>query len=443
MTGAQVLPAEAWTPEPSSLVDPVGQIIHYEGRVLRGIRPQFVEEVSLILHLAERHRWFDHGLVPTWRTDLATTDFPMVIEHQRVPFVTVRGEWPAEALRQAALRYVELTGALVRQGYGLKDAHTWNVLFDGVTPRIIDFGSIRPIREVNWTAWLTEFRRYFLAPLSVFASGRTALARALLREHLVGAGIWFLDHLPEQIFQGAPPFPTEPATDPLETLEALSALIRGLTFPHTPTEWTAYAQPAAPGSELRPKDRLVRSLIDRLDFSTAIDLGANRGLHTAMCAARGASVLACDIDESCLDAMFRAASPGERVLPLYLDVVMPAPAGGLFHTIAPATERLQSDLVLALALVHHVCLRWQVSAGAFVEGIAAFTRRAVIVEFVPPDDWHVLQWGVPTPSGYSLDEMHAALARVFERVERIASEPAPRCLFVAEGKRRPGTVRSV
>jgi hypothetical protein len=438
LSGKKMLPEGSWTSEPSSLVDTVGRVIHYDGRVLRGIREEFAADVSAILGAAERHHWFDHGLVPTWQTDFATAEFPLILEHQRIPFVTVRGEWPAEALRRAALCHLELSRVLAGTGYCLKDAHTWNVLFDGATPRVTDFGSIRPIAELNWPAWLREFHKYFLAPMLLFAGGRTGLARALLREHISGVGLWLIDHEPGTLLPNdGDVMPPPPHVAP-DTFARLHDLVSGLAFPHARSEWTGYAQPAATAApaELREKDRLVRTLLDRLDFDTAIDLGANRGLHASMCAANGAPVLACDIDESCLDDMFlRSAQIGGRVLPLYVDVVFPTGAGGAFQTIAPATDRLRCDLVLALALVHHVCLRWQFSAAAFARGVAAFTRDAAIVEFIPADDWHVAQWGASIPPGYSLDDMHESLGRLFHRVERIASEPAPRHLFACLGKR--------
>lgn len=433
-----VLPQGKWTSEPSSLVDPVGSVIHYEGRVLRGIRTEFAAEVLKILDLAERDHWFDHGLVPTWHTQFATEEFPLILEHQRIPFVTTRVEWSAEALRRAALCHLELAAVLARSDYCLKDAHPWNLLFDGPTPKVTDFGSIRPIAELNLSLWLTEFRTYFLAPLLIFARGQTDLARALLREHLVGVGLWLIDHAPEKLLADDVGVMEQWPHDARDSFARLHDLLSSLAFPHTPSEWTCYAQPGSSGAptELREKDRLVERLLDRLDFKSAIDLGANRGLHASMCAAKGASVLACDVDETCLDDMFlRAAQKGDPVLPLYVDVVLPAGAGGVFQTIAPATHRLKCDLVLALALVHHVCLRWQFPAAAFARAVAAFTRHAAIIEFVPADDWHVTQWGVTIPPGYSLEGMHDELARLFHRVDCIASDPSPRRIFVCEGRR--------
>lgn len=270
----------------------------------------------------------------------------------------------------------------------------------------------------------------------VFAQGQADLARALLREHLVGTGLWLIDHAPDRLLTSPPVGLPEAPVVYEDAFAQLHALVSGLRFPHAASEWTGYAQPSAqvPGSELRGKDLLVASLLDRLQFRTAIDVGANRGLHASMCADRGAEVLACDIDETCLDDLFlRSRTEGRRVLPLYLNIIWPASAGGAFESIAPATARLRCDVVIAMALIHHVCLRWQFTPEAFVRGVAAFTREAAIIEFVPADDWHVAQWHVPTPPGYSIEGMHAALAGHFAQVEMIPIDPAPRVVFFCRG----------
>jgi len=429
---------QSWLAEPSSLVDPVGQVFRHEGRVLRGVRPPFVDEARRILECARRDDWFAHGLVPTWQTDLATPEYPLVLEHEQMPFVTLRAEWPAEALRRAALRHLDLSRRVLASGYGLKDAHTWNLLFRGPVPFFTDFGSIRPAAEMNWEAWQHEFRKYFLMPLRLFARGDSGLARAALREHGPGVGHWLVDHRPDALFGEAESTAPASSRDPDAMLAALQAMVEALTFPHETSQWTAYEQPGTgPATqELRPKDHLVAKVLDRLPFASAIDLGANRGLHARMCAARGAAVLACDIDEACLDAMFvQAERDRASILPLYVDVVWPLGPSGPFGAIPPAHERLRCDLVICLALVHHVCMRWQFAPSAFVQGIAGFTRRNAIVEFIPAHDWHVAQWALPIPPGYSSDGMQAALSQVFKRVERLTSEPAPRELFVCEGKR--------
>lgn len=436
LTGPIRLPTDAWRAESSSVVDPVGRIIHHEGRILRGIRAPFVSETLQTLKAAEAGHWFDHGLVHTWATPHTTDGFPLVLEHQRVPFVTLRAEWSAEGLKRAALCHLELSDALARSGYCLKDAHTWNVLFDGTQPVVTDFGSIRPLAELCWDAWLPEFDKYFLVPLLLFKAGRTALARALMREHVIGVGNWLIDHDPAALGLGTLSERLPGPHAPEATFGALRQLIEDLSFPVEAGEWTAYPQPVScSGDSLRTKDRLVEALLSVRQSASVMDLGTNHGLHAFMSETRGALVLACDIDEACLnDVYVRARQANARILPLYVDVVWPLGTGGAFATIASAHDRLRCDLVLALALVHHVCMRQRFDPDAFVAGLAAFAHHAAIVEFVPADDWHVAQWGLVPPAGYSIDEFHTSLARRFDRVVRVPSDPSPRVFFVCEGK---------
>ena len=431
------LPADSWQVESSSVVDPVGRVIHYDGRVLRGIRAPYVNDVTRMLAVAETERWFDHGLVPTWATSLSADEYPLILEHQRVPFVTLRGEWPAEALRQGALCYLRLSVALAASGYCLKDAHSWNVLFAGPQPLVTDVGSIRPLGELQWPSWIAEFEKYFLAPLWLFAAGKAGLARALLREQVVGAGNWLFDHERNVLLGERRVRPGGDVFTP-GAFERLAREVDDLRFPHPGGEWSTYAQPEAQSArtEWREKDRIVASVLDRLNFSTAIDLGANRGLHAFMCADRRASVLAADVDEICLDTLFRQSrSRTADVLPVYADLVWPIGSGGAFGTIPSAHDRLRCDLVLALALVHHICVRRRFDPDAFVAAVAAFTRGAALVEFIPVEDWHVQQWGLPPLAGYELELFHRSLARRFRRVTPLPSDPAPRVMFLCEDRR--------
>jgi hypothetical protein len=426
----------AFRAEESSVIDPVGRVIHYDGRILRGIREAYVDEARRIMEIAHEENWFAHGLVPSWLTPYELESYPLVIEHARIPFVTLRGEWPAPALRQAALTYLDLAITLARSGFCLKDAHTWNVLFDGTRPMVTDFGSIRPLAELHWGHWLTEFRKYFLVPLLLFAEGRSGLARSLCREHARGVGNWLIDHdITHLVSHPAVAFPPEPF-DPQTTFETLRRTVEELTFTAESGEWTGYAQPTSGGDEvLREKDVRIREILDRLEFSTAIDLGANRGLHAFMCAARGAAVLACDIDETSLnDAYERARKRHAQVTPLYLDLVWPQGSGGAFGTVRSAHDRLRAELVLALAIVHHISLRQRFDPEALLAGICGFTSKSAIIEFIPTDDWHVAQWNVPSLPGYSIEGFHEALASKFASVTIVPSDPAPRQLFICEGK---------
>jgi glycosyl transferase family 2 len=421
---------DEWQFEPASLVDPVGRLVRYKNRIFRAIRPQYVDEYRNTLAEAEKGRWFDHGLVRTWISDQTLPDFPLILEHERLPFVTYRGEWPALAQKRAAQGLLSLTIVLLRSGYCIKDAHPWNTLFDGVKPKFVDFTSIRLVAEMDGPVWFAEFRKYFLYPLLMFARGDVGLARSIASEHMRGAGLWMIDNEPARI--GSVP---EFSEYDEASLNALLSFVSDISFPVTGGEWGEYAQPGV-GTEVRKKDHQVAEALDRLTFASAIDIGTNRGLHAHLCAQRGAKVVACDIEEACLNDLFAVVEQrGSNITPLYLDITTPPGAAGFFCTDRAASDRLRCDVVLALALVHHVCFRRRFPVDSFVSTIASFTNDAALIEFVPDDDLHVAQWKLPPFDDYSIEGFRSTLYRYFSEVEDMPIEPDPRRLFICRGRR--------
>ncbi|MGE3507845.1 MAG: hypothetical protein AB7N65_03065 [Vicinamibacterales bacterium] len=422
--------------EPGSVVDPVGRVFHLDGRVFRAIAPGYDGFVAQTLDRAVRLGWFDAGLIPTWRTSYTLPGFPLVIEHQRIPVVTLRGEWTAEGVRDAALCILHLSARLCRSNLCLKDAHPWNVLFDGTTPYFIDWGSLAPAEDLNWPFWYRQFRQYLLAPLHAFSTGLPRIARAMLREQKIGVGneiielpeLAQLPGVPHEIAQLAGTAPT------VGTFEALAAYVSSLTFPNVDGEWSSYGQPVwAPldFGALRGKDRVVHRILAGDPGRSLLDLGTNRGLHSEMAASLGKRVVACDIEEGCLNDLYlRTRASRVDVLPLYHDFLWPIGTSGILNSIPAAEDRLACDTLLMMAVVHHLAFKLHVSFEAMARGIARLARHRAVVEFVPPDDEHVARWSPERLPWYGLDRFVAAMRRHFDIQAMVSSEPAPRCVIV-------------
>lgn len=419
-----------WSLDPVSVVDPIGRIVRGEGRIGRAINPRHVDDTKDILATAEKSRWFDAGLIPTTISGNNFEGFDLVLEHERIPFVTQRGEWSAIGLQRAASCVLTLSLRLFEDGYCIHDPHTWNVLFDATKPYFVDFTSIRAITAIDHQAWFTQFNHYHLAPLILFAEGKGQLARQLMHEHIRGVGLWTLQNCASSIVH-LPSFNEYNRA----ALEQLQQFVDGLRFTNLGGEWSDYAQPTQQ-QELRLKDRQVSEVLDRLNFKSAIDIGTNRGLHSFMAANRGARVIACDIEEGCINDLFIAAETSSaNILPLVVDIVNFPGTGGAFNTEKAADTRLKCDLVIALALVHHVSFRRRFYPDALLDAIVSFTSDSALIEFVPDDDWHVAHWGLPPLENYSMDGFRRILSRHFLHVEDVPIEPDPRRLFICRGKK--------
>ncbi|MBP6507533.1 MAG: hypothetical protein KA257_08200 [Opitutaceae bacterium] len=429
------LQPEAIQFHPSSYADPHGRVFRRDGRLYRGVA---AEKAVFCIQL------FETGvvdalvvkrlLVPTVRSPLKVEGYALVLEHTQVPFVSYPFEWPGELLRAAALHTLALLQELALHGLTLKDAHGWNVLFDGTRPVFVDFGSIVEVPAGHvWHAQVEQqFREYFLHPLEMMAAGRGRMARALLRDFEQGIG-----------------------AEDCQTMLGLSGQPRGETGQSLPfswyhdriaaldlrpaaTAWSGYYDgafpPLLPDASWTLKHHAVQRLLQQYQPATVLDIGANRGWYALLAAKEGARVVAFDNDEVCINQLFRDASEGRLdVQPLVMSYVNPSPRYGIGHGVMEsAAERLQCDLVLGLALVHHMVFKMHLNFEQIAAGLAAYTKRTLIVEFPPAEDFHVSQWMSDRYSWYNLENFQAALRVHFPKINAVDSDPVPRVLLVCE-----------
>jgi hypothetical protein len=98
--------------------------------------------------------------------------------------------------------------------------------------------------------------------------------------------------------------------------------------------------------------------------------------------------VAIDGDIGCVDQHYRAlrAAQNRSVLPLRMDLLNPS-AGGGFHLTERESviDRGPADLVLALALLHHLRITGRVPLARIAEFLASL-GRTILIEFVPVSD---------------------------------------------------------
>jgi SAM-dependent methyltransferase len=121
-----------------------------------------------------------------------------------------------------------------------------------------------------------------------------------------------------------------------------------------------------------------------------LDIGANTGEYSALAATMGASVVALERDAAAAERLYCMTSEGKLpVETIYADLARPTPAVGWDnHESLGLIERLegQFDVVMMLALIHHLVLMEQIPLEAIAVLCERLTRRYLIVEWVPVED---------------------------------------------------------
>ena len=135
--------------DPGSFRDPSGVVLHDGQRVLRALQEPAASVIGQLFASGLLPSMIERGAVVGTRMlardeeralYAALPEAALILEHERVPFISYADEWPFEALRAAALCTLEVLSDALDHGYVLKDATPFNVQFAGVTPRIIDVG---------------------------------------------------------------------------------------------------------------------------------------------------------------------------------------------------------------------------------------------------------------------------------------------------------------
>jgi len=195
--------------------------------------------------------------------------------------------------------------------------------------------------------------------------------------------------------QGDPVKPPREATMSADGLRAiidqLRACVQRLSLKRQVSVWADYYQQNKyQDGSFRLKEEFVAQYAGKLNPKLVWDLGANTGHFSRLLAqnCQQAQVIAFDMDHACIEYHYQLLKKQEKsaVLPLVLNLDNPSPAlGWHLQERLSLFERGPADLVLALALVHHLAIANNVP---LVQIASLFSKCAknLIIEFVPKQD---------------------------------------------------------
>src|SRR5262245_1882938 len=158
--------------DPASFRDPAGRLFRHQGAVYRTASPDAVASLRAALDRGLLHDLESSGcLLPV--TLVRSQDVGVsaqetsewLIQQREIPFVTYSYEWSFSMLRDAALVTLRALHTALAHGFVLKDASSFNIVFEGTVPRLVDVHPIeRRTPDTLWAGY-AQFCRAFLFPL--------------------------------------------------------------------------------------------------------------------------------------------------------------------------------------------------------------------------------------------------------------------------------------
>lgn len=450
--------------EPGSFRDPHSRVFTTSDGVLRTLSEQGLADWEAFAASELFPRLVAEGkLVATERVE-GDVDLPAelietaagVLRHERVPFVSYPYEWSFGMLRDAALLQLELLEAALAENIILKDSSPYNLQWRGSRPIFIDTGSFERLPQGEPWLGYRQFCMLFLYPLLLQAYKGVAF-QAWLRGSIEGIepqqfrnlmslrdlfrpGVFTHVYLHSRLERRragtardikrqlrAAGFKKELI---VANVQRLRRLVRRLESDPTSSTWSSYgATSTYSEADAARKEQFVRTAVGARHWKLVWDLGCNVGRFARIAAETARYVVAIDADPAVVDRLYCSLKDEGRdsILPLVFDVVDPSPGlGWRGSERRTLVERGRPDLVLCLALVHHVAVSGNVPVREFVDWLASL-RSSLLIEFPTRDDTMVQHLFAAKRDGthpdYDRDRFERYLDEAFriERTETLSS----------------------
>lgn len=408
---------------PASFRDPSGFVFQMNGFYYRQVNQSHADDYELLMQsglyraLTGKKLLLSHTEVNENLT--GSPDWYKTLLPQQLDAISYPYEWSFDQLRDAALHTLEVQNMAICHGMILKDATPFNIQFQKGRPVFIDTLSFERYDPSSpWVAY-RQFCESFLFPLylehyagaglqkilSVYPDGIPAsvTARLLPLKSRFRLGVWLHVHLPnrvrkyrvgnyrERLNGNGSPSPSFNRQKLLHLIRNLEHSITGLKkrVP-VPSSWSDYYTDTILSRDyLEEKEKMFRQLAGSIKFNSALDIGANDGFFSHILSERKTAILSIDADPECINTLYRSIREKniDNILPLCLDIARPSPAIGFRNKErASFTERVRVDLVVALALIHHLVFGNCIPLSDIPGYFAGLTNEFLIIEFVPLSD---------------------------------------------------------
>ena len=418
-----------------SFRDPSGQVVMSKDRILRVAKAEGREVLTAFLNSGLGQQLAEAGLI-VGTEPLSDSEAAELIqsgnlspsgaalaggsffEHERVPFTSYPFEWPHEMLHAAGMLTLDIASKCLDEGWDLKDATPYNVLFRGSEPVFVDLLSFER-RDPGDPIWLAyaQFTRNFILPLllnrrlgvplaQIFQTRRDGLEpaeayrllgpiRRLLPPFvsLVTIPTWLGAFEREELYRPRRDADPERAKFVLGSLlKSLRRKLRRLTPRQSESQWSKYMGKncSYTPEQFAAKARFLEAGLERCAPRALLDIGCNTGFFSLMAAKKGSRVVALDSDPMVVGRLWKEASAQKLdLLPLVADISRPSPGlGWRNRECPPLLDRLRGsfDTVLMLALIHHLLVTERVPLSEVVDLAAELSTRHAIIEYIGPGD---------------------------------------------------------
>ncbi len=451
-----------------SFRDRDGRVYHFQDRIFRGLSESALENFRKLQKKKFYTKLVEAGKV-IGTNEIAVEHNPLPVdvqeqwagflEHDPVAVISYPYEWTFSMLKAAASLQLHLVERAVSNGFTLKDATPYNLQFVNRKPVFIDIPSFEPLPQGEPWSGYRQFCEMFLFPLFLQAykgvnfqpfmraaingvDVQTASALFGFRDRFrkgVLTHVWLQSKL-DRRYGGS----SENVRSSLKSagfnremilanVRKMQKLVQKLEWEASGSEWGDYSEfhNYSDDDHVRKED-FIRDSIRVEKPATVWDIGCNTGQFSRIAAEHCRQVVAMDIDHVAVERLYLDIATPDNILPLLQNVADPSPNWGWRNRErSDLQSRSRPDLILCLALIHHVVISANIPLEEFIDYLAGLTDKLVI-EYVSRKDDKVktlLRNKEDKYQDYSRQSLEASLKRHFDISRQLEVNDGNRTLY--------------
>lgn len=342
------------------------------------------------------------------------TSFYKIIEPEFIPFISYPYEWTFDQWKEVAIKTLQINAISMQYGMILKDASPFNFAYYKGSSIFIDSLSFEMYHSGEpWVAY-RQYCECILGPLSLisycnaqwgrmfqtFINGwdlpliskelpfRSWLNKSLLLHlHL---------HAKSQKRTSASGLSSSMNSEKLMMLwKLMEHGIEHLKDYSKVQNWeNYYAETISSQSYLHEKTGQLNSWLAKIAGGTLIDLGANTGKFSFIASQYFEHIIAIESDIDCV-RLIRNSIRNKAISNIdtvWSDITQPTPGIGWANAERSSlVSRLHADCLLALALVHHLCIAKNIRLEMVAKLFSEISIKWAIVEYIPKNDQKIIE----------------------------------------------------